>query len=96
MAAGRAILSVSYTHLDVYKRQGQTYAGLELVLADASDAAHGEVEKAVRAVRDARVRYIRIRSSACSSIRVVSHAKGRKRRPLCTTTCSPPMRCTRR
>lgn len=39
---------------------GQTYAGLELVLADASDAAHGEVEKAVRAVRDARVRYIRL------------------------------------
>ena len=39
---------------------GQTYAGLELVLTDASDAAHGEVEKAVRAVRDARVRYIRL------------------------------------
>ena len=37
---------------------GQTYAGLELVLTDASDAAHGEVEKAVRAVRDARVRYL--------------------------------------
>ncbi len=43
---------------------GQTYAGLELVLADASDAAHGEVEKAVRAVRDARALYPRLPKTA--------------------------------
>lgn len=38
----------------------QTYSNVELVLADASDEAHADVEKTVHAVRDARVRYLRL------------------------------------
>lgn len=38
----------------------QTYGKLELVLADASDAAHPDVEKTVRSFRDERIRYVRL------------------------------------
>lgn len=38
----------------------QTYANWELVLADASDPAHADVEKTVRSFSDQRIRYVRL------------------------------------
>ena len=82
-----SVSAVSYTHLDVYKRQplyntpqkylrqlldsvlGQTCPNWQLCLADASDAAHGDVAQTVRAyqARDARIVYTKVENKGISA-----------------------------